>query len=58
MENELSPYEQWQLNKYGNIIDSPIPPDVHEDGFEASERFKEWSEVQAYQELLKYEDHD
>lgn len=54
-EIQYTPFELWQLEKYNNIIDSPIPPDTHEDGFEASERYKEWCEGQVYQQMLRDE---
>jgi hypothetical protein len=55
---ELTPYEEWQLNKYGNILpDVKYIPDerVIENGFDDLNRFAEWMEYMAEQELLEHE---
>lgn len=59
--SELSPFDRWQLEKYGNIAAKPVDiPDerVVENGFDDLNRFSEWMCYMAEQELLQYEKYD
>lgn len=51
--NELTNYQQWQLEKYGNIIpDINVTPegDLYESGLEELDRLAEWINAQAEQQ--------
>ena len=50
MENELTIYEQWQIEKYGNTL--PDFGGEFEVGSEEMQRAAEWAAKQAEQELL------
>lgn len=57
MENNLSPYDQWQINTYGNIIPTveETPDDeLFESGIEELERLAEWMESMAEAELMEH----
>lgn len=56
---DLSPFERFQLEKYGNVVRSPaINPNGSSDlenGSEEMRRFAEWNHQQEQQQLLEYE---
>lgn len=49
----LTPYEEFQLNKYGNIL--PDNEGEFEAGSEEAQRSIEWAKMKEEQELLNYE---
>lgn len=56
---DLMPYERWQLEKYGNILPpvENIPDErVVENGFDDLNRFSEWMQYEAEQQMLKAEE--
>ena len=55
--NELTNYEQWQLDRFGDILPEPIvlPSGDVEGKNEELNRFSEWVELQAEQQLFEYE---
>lgn len=56
---ELTPYEVWQLNRYGNIIQDAnnIPEEeLFESGIQELERFGEYLEMLNEQKMLKEEE--
>ena len=55
---ELTNYEQFQLNKYGNILPTPEATpdgDLFESGIEELNRLAEWTNAQAEQQLCQQE---
>jgi hypothetical protein len=55
---ELTPYEEWQLEKYGNIVPcASVIPDarVFENGFDDINRFAEWMTSMAMHQNMKEE---
>jgi hypothetical protein len=52
---ELTPYEEWQLNKYGNVIDNISDEQLLENGIDQLERYSEWVGRMAEQELLEHQ---
>lgn len=54
---DLTPYQQHQLETYGNILDQPeINPDGEcESGEEEMNRFAEWNNEMAERELFEYD---
>lgn len=57
MGNSLSPYDQWQLIRFGNIIPAieETPDDeLFESGIEQLERVAEWMESMAEAELMEH----
>ena len=50
----LEPYEQWQIEKYGNVLpELNIPNDAKlENGIEEERRFSEWMQYEAEQQML------
>lgn len=56
---DLSPYDRWQLETKGNILNAPqINPDGScetESGSEEMQRFSEWNNQMEQQQLLDYE---
>lgn len=58
MENNLTPYDQFQLRVYGNIIPAveETPDDeLFESGIEELNRLAEWMESMAEAELLEHQ---
>lgn len=58
MENNLTPYDQWQLSTYGNIIPTveETPDDeLFESGIEELNRLAEWMESMAEAELSEHQ---
>lgn len=52
---ELTNWEIWQIQKYGNVL--PLPNlKISEPGEEESERFAEWSHDQYERQLWEYQD--
>lgn len=52
---ELSNWEQWQLEKYGNIL--PLPNlQIAEPGEAEARRFNEWSHLQQERLLHEFDD--
>lgn len=43
--DKLTSYEQWQLQRFGNMIKEQGEPE-NENGLEASEKFRKWSDDQ------------
>lgn len=56
----MSPYDRWQFEKYGNILDVNNMTDemILENGLDDLNRFAEWMQEMAEQELLKNEIHE
>ena len=55
---ELDNYQQFQLNKYGNILPTPEATpdgDLFESGIEELNRLAEWTNAQAEQQLYQQE---
>lgn len=53
---ELDNYQQFQLNKYGNILPTPQATpdgDLFESGIEELNRLAEWTNAQAEQQLYE-----
>lgn len=53
---ELTNYEHFQLEKYGNILPTPESTpegDLYESGIEELNRLAEWTNAQAEQELYE-----
>lgn len=54
MNTELSPYQLWQLEKYGNIIQDVVPvEELIESGVEEMNRLAEWMELHSEQQQLQ-----
>lgn len=56
--DKLDAYQQWQLEKYGNIVPSVnnTPDDqLEESAFEEMDRMARWTEEQAEQQLISHE---
>lgn len=53
----LSNYEFFQLERFGNILPEPVinPDGELEAGKEEADRFAEWTHNQEEQQLLEYE---
>lgn len=55
---ELSNYDFWQLEKYGNIVqpvENILPGEEFESGIEELDRLAEWIDLQAQRQLMEYE---
>jgi len=55
---ELTNYEQFQLNKYGNILPTPEATpegDLYESGLEELDRLAEYMNMQAEQQMFQHE---
>lgn len=54
---ELTPYEQYQLEAYGNILDQPLinKDGECESGEEEMKRFEQWNHEMAEQQLFEYD---
>lgn len=55
---ELTNYEQFQLEKYGNVLPTPEATpegDLFESGIEELNRLAEWTNAQAEQQLFEAE---
>ena len=55
MPNELTPYEQWQLEQYGDILEKRYQDEEVENGFVARERDDRWTEEQTNFSLTEQE---
>lgn len=58
MSNQLSPYDQFQLTTYGNIlpaIANTKDEDLFESGIEELNRLAEWTEYMNELELITHE---
>lgn len=56
--DNFSPYEQWQINRFGNIaptIDQITLTDYIENGCEDADRFREWVLQREEIQLMEYE---
>lgn len=55
--NELTNYQQWQADCFGDILPEPtvLPSGDVEGKNEELNRFSEWVELQAEQQLFEYE---
>lgn len=51
---ELNPYDQFQLEKYGNVLPSN-EGGVFENGTEEASRFSKWNHQMAEQQLLEHD---
>lgn len=56
MENRMTPYEEWQIRSYGNILPDAASnctaEELQEAGLEELERLAEWTESRAEMETL------
>lgn len=53
---ELTNYEQFQLEKYGNVLPTPEATpegDLYESGLEELDRLAEWTNAQAEQQMYE-----
>jgi hypothetical protein len=54
MQQELTNWQQFQLNRWGDIL--PIPDmEIEEPGEKESERYAEWSHMQYERQLHEYD---